>query len=156
MIVYRVANVKYKDATLTGIGAEKVGGRWNQVGTRAVYCSENVSLALLEYYIHSENKAFLPKKILVAKIEFPDEFLVDTLHNLPERWNQYPYSSKTTEIFSNLAKSTDFFALKVPSTIVPLEHNVILNPLFKEFGKVKIVEFLDLPIDNRLKTDSHE
>ncbi|RAK21747.1 RES domain-containing protein [Flavobacterium aquaticum] len=156
MIVYRVANLKYKDATLTGIGAEKVGGRWNQVGTRAVYCSENISLALLEYYIHSENKAFLPKKILVAKIEFPDEFLVKTLEMLPERWNQYPYSSKTTEIFSNLAKSNDFFALKVPSTIVPLEYNIILNPLFKEFGKVEIMEFLELPIDNRLKTDSHE
>ena len=156
MIVYRVANLKYKDATLTGIGAEKVGGRWNQVGTRAVYCSENISLALLEYYVHSENKAFLPKKIVVAKIEFPDEFLVKTLEILPERWNQYPYSSKTTEIFSNLAKSNDFFALKVPSTIVPLEYNIILNPLFKEFGKVEIIEFLDLRIDNRLKTDSHE
>ena len=43
MIVYRVANVKYKDSTLSGIGAEKVGGRWNSVGTRAVYCSENIS-----------------------------------------------------------------------------------------------------------------
>jgi len=37
MFVYRVANVKYKDATLSGIGAEKVGGRWNEIGTRAVY-----------------------------------------------------------------------------------------------------------------------
>ncbi|MEM0543235.1 RES family NAD+ phosphorylase [Flavobacterium sp. j3] len=151
MIVYRVANVKYKDDTLTGIGAEKVGGRWNQVGTRAVYCSENISLALLEYYIHSENIANLPKKILVAKIEFPDEFLVDTLDKLPERWNQYPYSSKTTEIFSKLAKSRDFFALKVPSSIIPFENNIILNPLYKEFGKVEIIDFLDLPIDDRLK-----
>lgn len=156
MIVFRVANLKYKEATLTGIGAEKVGGRWNQVGTRAIYCSENVSLALLEYYIHSENSANLPKKILVAKIEFPDEFLINTLEKLPERWKQYPYSSKTTEIFSNLARNNDFFALKVPSTIVPFEFNIILNPLFKEFGKVEIIEFLDLPIDERLKSESHD
>ncbi|MDR6967091.1 RES domain-containing protein [Flavobacterium arsenatis] len=156
MIVYRVANVKYKDTTLTGIGAEKVGGRWNEVGTRAVYCSENISLALLEYYIHSENTANLPKKILVAKIEFPDDFMISTLEKLPERWNQYPYSSKTTSIFSSLAKNNDFFALKVPSTIVPLENNFILNPLFKEFGKVEIIEFLELPIDHRLKSDSQE
>lgn len=65
--VYRIANVKYKDATLSGIGAEKVGGRWNELGTYAVYCSENISLALLEYYIHSENIANLPREILVAK-----------------------------------------------------------------------------------------
>lgn len=156
MIVYRVANIKYKEETLSGLGAEKVGGRWNKVGTRSVYCSENISLALLEYYVHSENIANLPKSILIAKIEFPDNFEIDELEELPERWNQYPYSSKTTEIFSNLAKSRDFFALKVPSTIVGLESNYILNPLYKEFGKVEIVEFIELPIDQRLKSKNHE
>lgn len=49
MVVYRITNVSYKESTLSGIGAEKVGGRWNEIGTRAVYCSENISLALLEY-----------------------------------------------------------------------------------------------------------
>ncbi len=156
MIVYRVANIKYKEETLSGLGAEKVGGRWNKVGTRSVYCSENISLALLEYYVHSENIANLPKSILIAKIEFPDNFEIDELEELPERWNQYPYSSKTTEIFSDLAKSRDFFALKVPSTIVGLESNYILNPLYKEFGKVEIVEFIELPIDQRLKSKNHE
>ena len=152
MIVYRVANLKYKDETLSGIVAEKVGGRWNKMGTRAVYCSENISLALLEYYIHSENPGNLPKEILIAKIELPDEFSIMALEKLPERWNQYPYSSETTTLFSELAKSRDFFALKVPSTIVMLEHNFILNPLFKEFGKVQILEFIELPVDNRLKS----
>ena len=103
MFVYRVANLKYKDSTLSGIGAEKVGGRWNEVGTRAVYCSENISLALLEYYVHSENIAYLPKDILVAKIYFPDEIAIQELKDLPERWNQYPYSSKTTKMFTNLS-----------------------------------------------------
>jgi RES domain-containing protein len=153
MIVYRVANVKYKDATLSGIGAEKVGGRWNSVGTRAVYCSQNISLALLEYYVHSENIAYLPKEILIAKIQFPDEFLIEELKELPERWNQYPYSSKTTEVFTDLAKNRNRFALRVPSTIVGLESNIILNPLFKDFGKVEVVEFIELPIDERLKKD---
>jgi RES domain-containing protein len=151
MIVYRVANVKYKDLTLSGIGAEKVGGRWNKVGTQAVYCSENISLALLEYYVHSENIAYLPKKILIAKIKFPDEFVIEELKELPERWNQYPYSSKTTEIFTDLAKDRNVFALRVPSTIVGLESNIILNPLYKEFGKVEVIEFIELPIDERLK-----
>jgi len=156
MIVYRVANVKYKDLTLSGIGAEKVGGRWNKVGTRAVYCSENISLALLEYYVHSENIAYLPKEILVAKIQFPDDFVIEELNELPERWNQYPYSSKTTEVFTNSAKDRNFFALRVPSTIVGFESNIILNPLYKEFGKIGIIEFIELPIDERLKKDKRE
>ena len=152
MVVYRVANVKYKDSTLSGIGAEKVGGRWNEVGTRAIYCSENISLALLEYYVHSEKITNLPKEILVAKIQFPDEFKIEELDNLPERWNQYAYSSKTTKVFTSLSKNRDFFALKVPSTILGMESNIILNPLYKEFGKVEISEFIRLPIDERLKT----
>lgn len=156
MFVFRVANVKYKDSTLSGIGAEKVGGRWNEVGTRAVYCSENISLALLEYYVHSDNIRHLPKEILVAKIEFPDDFLVTNLKELPDRWNQYPYSSKTTAIFTDLARERDFFALKVPSTIVGLEFNFILNPLCREFGKVEILEFISLPIDQRLRSEKHK
>jgi len=156
MIVYRVANVKYKDLTLSGIGAEKVGGRWNKVGTRAVYCSENISLALLEYYVHSENIAYLPREILIAKIQFPDDFVIEELNELPERWNQYPYSSKTTEVFTNSAKDRNFFALRVPSTIVGFESNIILNPLYKEFGKTEIIEFIELPIDERLKKVKRE
>lgn len=156
MIVYRITNLKYKESTLSGIGAEKVGGRWNEVGTRAVYCSENISLALLEYYVHSENIAYLPKEIVVAKIEFPDDFVIEELKKIPERWNQYPYSSKTPEIFTKLSKDRNFFALRVPSSIVGLEYNIILNPLYKDFGKVEVVEFINLPIDERLKSDKHE
>ncbi len=152
MVVYRISNIKYKDLTLSGIGAEKVGGRWNEVGTRAVYCSENISLALLEYYVHSVDISSLPKEILIAKIEFPDTFPISILEELPERWSQYPYSSKTTNVFTELVKKSNVFALKVPSSIVGLEHNIILNPLYKEFGKVEIVEFINLPIDKRLKS----
>lgn len=153
MVVYRVANAKYKDATLSGIGAEKVGGRWNEIGTRAVYCSENISLALLEYYVHSKNIAYLPSKLLVAKIEFPDNLKIEELDELPKEWNRSPYTSQTTSIFTNLAASREFFALRVPSTIVNLEYNIILNPLFKDFGKVEILEFIELGGDERLKKE---
>lgn len=156
MVVYRITNHKYKDSTLSGLGAEKVGGRWNEVGIRAVYCSENISLALLEYYVHSENIAYLPKEILVAKIEFPGDFVIEELKEIPESWNQYPYSSKTTVIFTQLSKDRNFFALRVPSTIVGLESNFILNPLYKDFGKVEVIEFIHLPIDERLKREKRE
>jgi RES domain-containing protein len=156
MVVYRITNLKYKDSTLSGLGAEKVGGRWNEVGIRAVYCSENISLALLEYYIHSENIAYLPKEILVAKIEFPDDFVIEELKEIPESWKQYPYSSKTTAVFTQLSTDRNFFALRVPSTIVGLESNFILHTLYKDFGKVQVIEFIHLPIDERLKRNKRE
>jgi len=151
MLVFRVVNARFKETTLSGIGAEKVGGRWNKPGTRAVYCSENISLALLEYYVHSDNIARLPKDFLVAKIQFPDKFVIEELLTLPPRWKQYPYTSTTTEVFTNLVRSKNIFALKVPSTIVERESNIILNPLYKDFGQVEIVEFIKLPMDDRLK-----
>lgn len=153
MVVYRITNLKFKDSTLSGIGAELVGGRWNEKGTKAVYCSENISLALLEYYVHSENIALLPKKILVAQIEFPDKFKIAELKSLPESWNEYPYTTESTSIFTNLAKDKNFFALRVPSSIVGLESNIILNPHYKNFHKVKITKFIELPLDSRLGRD---
>ena len=153
MVVYRVANQKYRDYTLSGIGAEKVGGRWNEIGTRAVYYSENISLALLEYYVHSENIATLPSNIIVAKIAIPDDFKIEELSALPEKWDQYPYTTKTTSYFSDKVKDRDFFGIKVPSSIVPLEFNFVLNPLYKNFGQLEIMEFLDLSIDERLKSN---
>ncbi len=150
MIVYRIANKKYIDSTLNGVGAEKVGGRWNLPGPRAVYCSENISLALLEYYIHSQNMAILPPSILVAKIKIPDYFNIESLEELPVNWQQYPYTKDSAKIFTEFVKDKNAFALKVPSAIVKLEHNFILNPLYKEFEKVEILEFIDLFLDNRL------
>lgn len=150
MHAYSITNLKYRDSTLSGLGAEKSGGRWNEAGSRAVYCSENVALALLEYYVHSDNIALLPKEVLVAIIEWPDTFNVHDLTELPEGWNQYPYVSATARVFTELAGNRDFFALRVPSTIVPLEHNIILNPLYRDFGKVEVADFLKLPLDDRL------
>lgn len=151
MLVYRITHIKYQEHTLSGIGAEKFGGRWNEVGTRAVYCSENRSLALLEYYVHSDNVALLPKELLVAVIEIPDDLPIITLEKLPEGWNKYPYQTSTTKVFSNYVKEGDFFALKVPSTVVPMESNFILNPLYKGFSQVEIKDFVSIPIDARLK-----
>src|SRR5690606_39271084 len=150
MAVYRVINKKYREMALSGIGAEKAGGRWNKIGTRAGYCSENISLALLEYYVHSENIATLPKKLMIAKIQIPDDFVIEELTVCPEGWNAYPYRSKTTEIFSGMANDRNFFALRVPSAIIGLESNYILNPLYREFGKVAVAGFIELPIDERL------
>ena len=152
MYVYRISHLQYKHTTLSGIGAEKVGGRWNRIGTRAVYCSENISLALLEYYVHSSNISSLPSEILVARIYIPEDFRIHELKKLPRNWKQYPYTAATTNVFSDLAVDRDFFALKVPSTIVGLECNYILNPLYRHFGKIEVDRYDRLPIDPRLNT----
>jgi|GEM_PF-3877376 hypothetical protein len=54
---------------------------------------------------------------------------------------------------ANLATDRNFFALKIPVTIVSLEVNIILNPLYKDSGKVEISEFIQLAINARLKKE---
>ena len=51
MIVYRIADRKYKD-DLSGTGAKLIGGRWNSPGLPALYTSEHASLATLEIIVH--------------------------------------------------------------------------------------------------------
>lgn len=151
MFVYRVAHLKYKTETLSGIGAEKFGGRWNEPGIRAVYCSENISLALLEYYVHSFNTAALPKQIGVARIFIPDDCILEELPALPESWNHYPYTHETSRVFGEYTRRHDFFALKVPSSIAILESNIILNPLHPLFNEVHVAEWIEIPTENRLR-----
>lgn len=151
MFVYRVAQLKYKDETLSGIGAEKLGGRWNEPGIRAVYCSENISLALLEYYVHSFNTALLPKQIGVARIFIPDDFIIEELPALPENWNHFPYTHETSRVFGEYTRRPHFFALKVPSSIAILESNIILNPLHPRFNEVHVAEWIEIPTESRLR-----
>ena len=123
------------------------------IGTRAVYCSENISLALLEYYIHSGDISTLPEKIAIAKIHFPDDLIIEEPEEIPDTWKAYPYTSETTQIFTEFAKDRKNFALRVPSTIIGLESNIILNPLFKDFGKVEVAKFLSYQLINGLKRE---
>ena len=150
MFVYRIANPKYRELTLSGIGAEMVGGRWNEKGTRAVYGSENISLALLEYYVHTTNIGVLPKNVLVARIFIPDGLEVNELEELPDDWSIYPYTPGTARVFTELVKEPGFFALKVPSAIVGVEFNYVLNPLSRDFARVVVDDYLELPLDPRL------
>ena len=40
--------------------------------------------------------------------------------------------------------------LKVPSVIIPIENNILINPFHKEISKIKIVEISDFTIDDRI------
>jgi len=150
MIVYRIDREKRRKNLLSGIGAEKVGGRWNKIGTRAVYTSQHISLAYLEVVMHLDIVEDLPDDRILIHIEIPSDLKIGTLKELPKDWNAFPYNNKTQAIFTKTVEENNFPVLKVPSAIVEDEYNFILNPIHPDFHKIKVVHIQKFSFDTRL------
>ncbi|AXG69650.1 RES domain protein [Kordia sp. SMS9] len=150
MIVFRIDRAKRKNNLLSGIGAEKIGGRWNEIGTRAIYTSQHISLSYLEVVMHLDITEDLPDDRILVHVEIPAEVSVYQLQKLPKDWNTFPYNSKTQEIFTKFVTENKFAVLQVPSAIVKDEFNYILNPLHIDFHKIRVVKVQKFSFDSRL------
>lgn len=53
LLAWRLDRQHHASTWNSGIGAEKLGGRWNAKGQRAVYCSTDPSTATLEVAVHA-------------------------------------------------------------------------------------------------------
>jgi Uncharacterized conserved protein len=147
MIVYRLTTVKFS-ADLSGEGAKIYGGRWNPVGIAALYISEFISLSILEILVRA-NKVTTPDSYTLLTIQIPDNSVTTIeLKKLKSGW-QY-HIEYTRSIGEDFLRMNESLILKVPSAIVPQEHNFLLNPLHKDFKKLRIVNSELLELDKRL------
>ena len=147
MIVYRLAGLDYAD-DLSGEGAAIFGGRWNPVGSKALYTSQHISLCILEILVRSQPDIY-PRGHQLITIEFPEtSMLVITLPQLEAGWKKHiEYTQWIGEEFLN---NNEFLILQVPSAIVERENNFIINPIHKLYNKVKILNIEPLDLDRRL------
>ena len=148
MIVYRIANEEYKD-DISGNGAAINGSRWNSRGVRMLYTSEFISLCILESLVHLKQN-YIPGSQYLLQIEFPlpDDSREISLKKIREHWNKE--ITYTQWIGDEFIKNNETLVLKVPSAIVPQEHNFLINTLHKDFKKVKIISTELLELDKRL------
>jgi RES domain-containing protein len=151
MEVFRITKAKYKN-DLSGKGAELFGGRWNHVGTPALYTSENRALCALEILAHTP-KEFLPPKYIIQSILIPKslekELVSFAIENMPNNWDVIQHFELTEE-FGEESFRKNALGLIVPSVIIKLEKNIILNPLHPKYDQVKVVNETDFFIDERL------
>ena len=151
MRFYRLGSLVRPKAAeaFSGEGALHYAGRWNSVGTRVVYASSSVALACLETLVHLR-KLKHPHERWLFTVEVPDE-LVETLQQLPPGWDAQPASDSGRAAGDQWIASGSGAALLVPSSIVPMEHNALLNPLHPKFR----LEWVQAPVrfryDRRLK-----
>ena len=152
---WRMTRKKYLDDAFTGEGAKLWGGRWNPVGFPAVYCAENLSLAILELIVHLEDDNDINSFVAIP-VSFSPK-LVQSLpkSKLPKTWNNLPISPASTALGKKWFDEKLFPVLEVPSTLVPVESNFVINPLDPDFSLLQIgapqeIRF-DLRIANRLR-----
>jgi len=148
MIVYRLATAPYKD-DITGTGAKLYGGRWNSVGIPILYCTENISLAVLEILVRAD-KHTIPASYHLIKINIPNtsEPLPISKEKLKKGWkDDVGYTQWMGDEF---IKANEGLLLKVPSAIVDEENNYLLNTNHRDFNKVKILQAAAFRFDKRL------
>lgn len=150
MNTYRIAKKKYIH-NVSGEGARMYGGRWNKKGTSVLYSAENRSLATVEYLVHIP-MALLPVDIYIAEIFIPDEIDYEQIKvkNLPAHWSTYPAPLDLTEIGEKWIRNNKTLLLKVPSSVVKNEWNILINPKHELFSEIKITGIELYNFDERL------
>lgn len=114
-----------------------------------MYTSGSLSLALTETLVH------LPAGVLSAYTAIPIEFddsLVTVLKakDVPTDWTRDPPPASTQargDAWVSAAKSA---VLRVPSVVVPVEYNYLVNPGHADFARARIGTPMPFPFDPRL------
>ena len=151
MFVYRVVQSRARAGDLSGNGAFKVGGRWNNPGTYVLYCAENSSLAMLENIVHFE-AGNSPPHLFIIKLEVDDAAPIFTLPDAdyPPDWLR-PDLVENKIIGDQIINGGLSIGFRVRSAVNPGEYNVLLSPAFPDYAKlVKVVEVTDIKTDVRL------
>lgn len=147
--VWRITNKRYADSAFSGEGARLWGGRFNSPKTPAVYTSSSISLALLEILVQTNDRSNLEKMILfhadipinLIQIPSPDQ--------LPEQWDHIPVSKASQLYGDEWISNKKLPALRIPSVVVPLEFNYVINPQHELINQINISDSQSLPLDSR-------
>lgn len=149
MIVYRLAKEPYH-LSLTGIGAQKYGGRWNSIGFPVIYTAEHSALAILEVLAHLKS-GISDAGYFLVEVEVPNmPFVQVDSKTLPNKW-QAPFDYRATrKIGDAWLRSNKSLLLKVPSALSPMAFNLLINPNHSAFPKVHIKQSEAFSFDGRL------
>jgi RES domain-containing protein len=133
---FRLVKRKHERHAWDGEGARLFGGRWNSPGVALVYASESAALAALELLVHLGSESILEAYALCGA-EFP-ESIVEELppRALPRDWRAHPPPARLRELGDGWAREARSALLRVPSAVVPTEHNYLLNPAHRDFRRV--------------------
>lgn len=107
-----------------------------------VYTSATLSLAALEVFVHLEVED-AGTMFSFVRANVPDDVKIDYLRSeqLPLNWRNHPAPSTLAAIGDRWFQSREAAILAVPSAIIPVEYNYLIDPMHPEFARFE----LDLP-----------
>ena len=151
MRVWRICRKPYVDTALDGIGGMYTSGRWHTKGNPIVYTASSAALAALEVLVHV-NPLTAPSDLRLLAIELPDDLTTEVLEpvTLPGSWHSVPAPAELQTLGSSWLTSGRTAALNVPSAVITVERNYLLNPRHPELQRVRILSDEAFSFDTRL------
>ena len=148
--VWRTTRGAYAATAFDGEGARRYGGRWGHPGTPLVYTSATLSLSVLEVLTQLVSYEDLADYVAIPAAF--DEALVEMVDpsRLPNDWRALPAPESTRALGTAWAENSRSLALRVPSVVLPSEHNFVINPHHEAFAAVAVGTPRHLDVDPRL------
>ncbi|GAB4540530.1 MAG: RES family NAD+ phosphorylase [Pleurocapsa sp.] len=148
MFVWRICSQKYRASAFSGVGGLYVPGRWHPQGHKIVYTAESLALASLEIFVHLESDRV---PLVAIKAWMSDELEIEEIEpsQLPDNWQDTSAYSLLQKMGRDWHLSCRTPILKVPSSIVPVEYNYLLNPQHPEL-KVVLEPPMKFKFDRRM------
>ena len=125
---------------VSGGGAAKNPGRWNEPGQAVLYAAPTIAIAVLETFAHIDDGG-LPLNRFLVSLDVPPAVWRKRTELDPDApaptWSAIPAAATSAGIGSDWLKSLRSAILMVPSVIVPEEQAALINPAHPDAGKVK-------------------
>lgn len=153
LLAYRLVAPKWAATAMSGEGARLYGGRWNSPGRPMVYLSTSRALAALELLVHltTPGSRRIPRTMITARV--PQNLIVGEFWK-ENGWQKNPPGKSSTDQGDNWLAVGKTAGVLAPSTLIPEEHNLLLNPLHENFGEVQVVGTCRFYFDSRLSEES--
>lgn len=150
MFAWRIAKAK-RARDLSGVGAALDGGRWNDVDVPAVYMGLSPAICCLETFVHTSQYPSLPLKL--TRFKLPEDaslYLEPDTSELPPGWSAIPADRPSMALGSKWLLAQSHLGLIVPSAVLPLERNIVINPKHPGIADVVVDEVFDFMYDERM------
>jgi RES domain-containing protein len=125
--IWRITAREHISTVFSGKGGLYASGRWHPKGCKISYTSESLALASLEVFVGVET-ADIPLACASAIIPDTTAILEVTKELLPANWQQVAAYPILQEIGLKWLQAMEYPVLKVPSSIIPVEYNYLINP----------------------------